>query len=112
MKQKNESGFTLVEVIVVAAIVAILAAIGIPLYNGYIRDARQNTVDGLAETAAAAANAYWRKTGVEFEDDDDLIDKIKVYYDNTKHDIVLDGNNIKVTLKGSDPKISKSVPYK
>ena len=111
MKQKNESGFTLVEVIVVAAIVAILAAIGIPLYNGYIRDARQSTVDGLAETAAAAANAYWRKTGAELTDEN-LIEKINVYYDNTKHDIVLDGNNIKVTLKGSDPKISKSVPYK
>ena len=53
---KSQKGFTLVEVIVIAVIVAILALVGIQLYTGFINQARQDTVDNLAHTAAAAAN--------------------------------------------------------
>jgi len=49
---KSKKGFTLVEVIVVAVIVLILAAVAIPLYQGYVRDARQNTAHGIAATVA------------------------------------------------------------
>jgi len=59
----SRKGFTLVEVIVVAVIVLILSAVAIPLYNGFIRDARQDAAQSLAETAAAAANTHWRRTG-------------------------------------------------
>ncbi len=61
--KNHGQGFTLIEAIVVAVIIAVLAAIAIPMYNGFVRDARQDSVDNLAQTAAAAANAYWRKTG-------------------------------------------------
>ena len=50
----NNKGFTLVEVIVVAVIVLILAAVAIPLYNGYIRDARQASVENAAGALATA----------------------------------------------------------
>ena len=60
---KSRNGFTLVEAVVVAAIVAILALVAITLYTGYIQDSRQQTIDNLAQTAAASANAYFRKTG-------------------------------------------------
>jgi prepilin-type N-terminal cleavage/methylation domain-containing protein len=60
---KRQNGFSLVEVIVVAVIVGVLAAVGIPIYAGYMRDQRQMTVDNLAETAGATANAYVRRTG-------------------------------------------------
>ena len=60
----NKKAFTLVEAIVVSAIMAILAAVAIPMYAGFIRDQQQTTVDNLAETAAAAANAHFRRTGV------------------------------------------------
>ena len=62
-ENKGRQGFTLVEVIVVAVIVLILSAVAIPMYNGFIRDARISTAQNLAETAAAAANTHWRRTG-------------------------------------------------
>ena len=54
---KSNKGFTLVEVIVVAVIVLILAAVAIPLYNGYIRDARQASLENVAGSIAACLGA-------------------------------------------------------
>lgn len=51
-KKLNKKGFTLVEVIVVAVIVAVLALVGIQLYQGYVADARQGTADNLASQVA------------------------------------------------------------
>ena len=57
MKRKKEQGFTLVEVIVVAVIVAVLAAVAIPLYNGYVQDSRTNVCQNTAGECAAALSA-------------------------------------------------------
>ena len=54
---KNQKGFTLVEVIVVAVIVAVLAAVAIPLYMGYIRDSRIDVGNNVGGTLASAAGA-------------------------------------------------------
>lgn len=52
--RKSQKGFTLVEVIVVAVIVAVLAAVAIPLYMGYIRDSRANVCQNTAASIASA----------------------------------------------------------
>lgn len=103
MRKKN--GFTLIEVIVVAVIVAVLAAVAIPLYNGYIHDTRQDVVNNLAQTAAASANAYWRKTGAT-----PTLDQLKLFYDDNTYDVVIDGTNVTVTHK-TKATITQSVPY-
>lgn len=61
--KKNAKGFTLVEVIVVAVIVAVLALVAVQLYQGYVRESRKNTAENLAASAAgflqAQVNSGW-----------------------------------------------------
>ena len=51
---KNEKAFTLVEAIVVAVIVGILAGVGIPMLMGYLHDARRDSGRASIELVGAA----------------------------------------------------------
>ena len=90
MNSANESGFTLVELLVSIIIVSLLAAIGIPQYQGYkgrvydtqslaiMRDL-QNAVEAIADQVergevrdGAPDYAYQKKPGLAGEDIGDL----------------------------------------
>jgi len=54
-------GFTLIEVLVVAVIVAILAAVAIPAYNAYIKSTKLDVAKNLAATIVQSAATYYSK---------------------------------------------------
>lgn len=58
LKKHNNKGFTLIEVIVAVAIVAILAAITVPLAGNYIRSARIQQANTQAGIVANVLNNY------------------------------------------------------
>ena len=45
MRVRSKKSFTLIELLIVVAIIGILAGVGIPMYNGYMLDAKINATD-------------------------------------------------------------------
>ncbi|MDA0321436.1 MAG: prepilin-type N-terminal cleavage/methylation domain-containing protein [Verrucomicrobia bacterium] len=67
-KMKNKAGFTLVELMVVAIIVAILAAVAIPLMSSNKKRAAATECQAALGTARAALRAMFAETGVYDKD--------------------------------------------
>jgi prepilin-type N-terminal cleavage/methylation domain-containing protein len=60
-KNKNQKGFTLIEILIVVVIVAILAAISVPIYIEYVKSAR-------ASDAKTTINAIWQAAQIYYQD--------------------------------------------
>jgi MSHA pilin protein MshA len=66
MKTKTQGGFTLIELVVVIALLGILAAFAIPRFASLEREARSATTQGLSgsvRSAAAMAHGLYLATG-------------------------------------------------
>jgi type IV pilus assembly protein PilE len=63
MRPKDKRGMTLLELMIVVAIVGILAAVAIPAYDGYVTRSRRSDAFTALETVRAAQEMYRAENG-------------------------------------------------
>ncbi len=63
-KMRGKQGVTLIELMIVVAIVGILAAVAIPAYNDYVTRSRRSDAFTALETVRAAQEMYRAEQGV------------------------------------------------
>lgn len=96
---KYARGFTLVEVIVVAVIVAVLATVAIPLYTNYVESSKKAIAENCAGSLASFISAGIAVGGIKKDD-------LKTEYKGDSTEIVI----AKTGPNDSDPKTEFMIP--
>lgn len=73
LKLRSNAGFTLIEIMVVVAIVGILAAIAYPSYEEYVKRGNRSEGQALLNEAAARQERFFAQNNAYVTDQDDVV---------------------------------------
>ena len=120
LQKRNQKGFTLMEMLIVVAIIAILVAIAIPVFNAQLEKAREATDAANVRAAKAVAVATYLTDGEV--DGSAIVNGTTYYFDAAEGDLDAStptpgygkaaGNNNKVieVVFGADGVVSCEFP--
>ena len=101
LKIGKNKGFTLAELLIVVAIIAVLVAVSIPIFTGKLEQARIATTEANIRSAKAAALADWMDVAKIDEEnfDESFLASVKNFFNLSM--VVYAGSKIKYYDQGS-----------
>jgi prepilin-type N-terminal cleavage/methylation domain-containing protein len=82
MRENNRKGFTLIELMVICAIIAVLAAIAIPIYTNYVRRGKQIEAKTLLMTAKVEQEQFRAENNCYTTTAANLVETSRLYVNN------------------------------